>query len=138
MQLGEDAMASDVRDAEAWLDESTAIVAPGYPGAHRDADGAATEQREEPERGRSLVVVGDPGYQVDPSIFGSGQSFHTRDNLYAVVDAEFQLLDIPQCSSHEKSIAAGSASECPVSSTVPSELVQVWDVPTALILDHCL
>jgi hypothetical protein len=31
MQLGEDAMASDVRDAEARLDESTAIVAPGDP-----------------------------------------------------------------------------------------------------------
>jgi hypothetical protein len=94
MQLGEDAMASDVRDAETRLDESTAIVAPGDPGAHRDTDSAATEQREEPERGWLLVIVADPGYQVDPSIFGTGQPCHERDDLRELVDAECHSLDL--------------------------------------------
>ncbi len=94
MQLGEDAMANDVRDAEARLDESTAIVAPGDPSAHRDTDGAATEQREEPERGRPFVLLDDPGYQVDPSIFGSGQPRHARDDLRELVDAEAHSLDL--------------------------------------------
>jgi hypothetical protein len=94
MQLGEDAMASDMRDAEARLDESTALVAPRDPGAHRDTDGAATEQREEPERRRPLVIVGDPGYQVDPSIFGAGQLCHARDDLREFVDAEFHSFDL--------------------------------------------
>jgi hypothetical protein len=94
MQLGEDAMASDVRDAEARLDESTAIVAPGDPGAHRDTDVSSAEQPEEPERGRPLVIVGDPGYQVDPSIFGTSQPRHARDDLRELVDAEFHLFDL--------------------------------------------
>jgi len=94
MQLGEDAMASDVRDAEARPDESTAIVAPGDPGAHRDTDGAATEQREEPKRGRPLVLLDDPGYQVDPSIFGTSQPRHARDDLRELVDAEFHSFDL--------------------------------------------
>jgi hypothetical protein len=94
MQLGDGAMASDVRDAEARLDASTVIVAPGDPGAHRDTGTAATEQCEEPERGRPLVVIGDPRYQVDPSLSGAGQPRHARHDLRELVDAEFHSLDL--------------------------------------------
>lgn len=88
------ALASEVRDTEARLDASTAIQAPGDPGAHRDTDTAATEQREETERGRPLVIIGDPGYQVDPSISGAGQPRHARDELRELVDAELHSLDL--------------------------------------------
>lgn len=94
LQLGDDAMASDVRDAEARLVAPTLIVAPGDPGAHRDTGTAATEQREEPERGRPLVIIGDLGYQVDPSISGAGQPRHARDDLRELVGAEFHSLDL--------------------------------------------
>jgi len=94
MQLGGDAMASDVRDAEARPDGSTVTVVPGDPGAHRDTATAATEQREEPERGRLLVITGDLGHQVDPSVFGAGEPRHIRDDLRELVDGEFHSLDL--------------------------------------------
>jgi hypothetical protein len=61
-QLGEDAMASSMRDPEPWAYDSTAAVASRDPGAHRDTAAASTEQREERERGWSLTVVVDLGY----------------------------------------------------------------------------
>jgi len=94
IQLGDGTMASDVRDAEARLDESTALLAPGDPGAHRDTGTAATEQRQEPERGRPLVIIVDLGYQVDPSISCGGQSRHVGDDLRELVGVEFHSLDL--------------------------------------------
>jgi hypothetical protein len=95
-QLGDGAMAGDVRDAETRPRVSTAIAFPRDPAAHRDAKAATADQREEPERCRSLVVViCDPGYQVNPTVSGDGKPFHARDDLADVVDAELHSLGLP-------------------------------------------
>lgn len=94
-QLGENAVARGVCDAEARLIHSTTVAAPGDPCSHRDSDGAATEQSQEPERGRPLILLVDPGYQIDPSIFGRRQTRHEGDDLCGIVGVEVHLLDVP-------------------------------------------
>jgi hypothetical protein len=100
MQLGEDAMASPVRDSEARRDESAAAVGCGDPGAHPDTVAATAEQREEPERGWSLVIVVDLGYQVHPAVFVAGKPRHTVHYLGQIVDAELHSLDFSKFASH--------------------------------------
>ena len=100
MQLGEDAMASDMRDAEARLDESMALVAPRDPGAHRDTDGAATEQREEPERRWPLVIVGDLGIRLIHPSSAPVSRAHMRDDLRGFLETQFHSLDLSELASH--------------------------------------
>lgn len=96
-------------------------VARGDPGAHRESGSAAPEQREEPERGWPLVGVGDPGYQVDPSVLGGGQSRHGSDDLRELFGAEFHSLDLSLPASHAGSIAVGNAPEW----GFPAELIHL-------------
>ena len=110
-QLGGGAMASDVTDTEARLAEFTASVVRRDPGTHRDAAAAATEQGEEPERGRPVVIIGGVGYQVDPSVPGGGQPRHVPDDLRRLVEVELHSLDPSLLASHARSIAAGSPPE---------------------------
>jgi len=120
------ATAGDLGDAEARLDAPTAAVAPWDPSAHRDTNTAAPEQRQEPERGRPLVVLGDPGYEVDPSVAGAGQLHHVGHNWREfVVDAELQSLDLSSLASHARSIAVAvvESASCAAdnASDVPSD-----------------
>jgi len=100
MQFGEDAMASSVSNPDARSHESTATVASGGPGAHRDTAAASIEQREEAERGWPLVIVVDLGYRVYPAVLGPGQPGHMRDYLRRIVDSELHSLDLSKFARH--------------------------------------
>ncbi len=106
-QLGDDTTAGEVGDAEARLAPSTVARTPGHPGAHRHTIASAVEQRGKAERGRRLVVIGDPRYEVDPPIPAAGQPRHPRDDRGLLAGAERHSLDLPKGARHPGSIAAG-------------------------------
>lgn len=87
-------MTGHVRDAETRADVPMAIHPRRNPGAQRDAGTTATEQSEETERCRLLVIIADPRYQIDPSISYAGELRHPCDDLRVLVDAERHSLDL--------------------------------------------
>ena len=104
-QLGGGATACEVRDAKARILVSPVVVTGGNPGAHGETEGSATDERQEPQRGRPFVVRGDLGQQVDPTISGIGQLLHARNDLRGLFSAELHSLDLAYLASHAMSIA---------------------------------